>query len=179
MTVRKLMSVCFLLFSTQLFAGEPSMGPIIEDYGPTYPINYRDVALEEDTVYKIVFDTSSAPGDVSAINSNFVSVARFLNMHGRNGVPIENMDIAVVVHGSALKGLMTHDAYDFRYQTENPNLDLLMKLEAVGVKFYACGQSMHFQNIENNEMDDIAQVGLSAMTLLTVLQNKGYAILPW
>lgn len=179
MFVRVSLAVCLTLLSVPLLADEPGMGPIIEDYGPTYPINFRDVPLEEDAVYKIIFDLSSYPGEVTSLNGNLVSVARYLNMHARNGVALENMDIAVVVHGGALKNALSHKAYEARYQTENPNLDLFSKLDAAGVKFYICGQSMRFQGIEKSELASPAKVGLSAMTMLTVLQNKGYALLPW
>ncbi len=179
MTHRILLAIGLIFVAVPLLAEEPSMGPIIEDYGPTYPIDFRDVPLEEDAVYKILFDLSAYPGEVTSLNSNLVSVARYLNMHARNGVALENMDIAVVVHGGAIKNALSHEAYEARYQTENPNLDLFEKLDAAGVKFYICGQSMRFQGVEKSELASPAKVALSAMTMLTVLQNNGYALLPW
>ena len=100
-------------------ADEPSTGPLIEGYGPTYPINDRDVPLREDFVYKAVFDIAQDPVEGS-VNRNFVSVARFLNMHARNGIDAEKMDLTN------------------------------------GIK-----------------------IALSAMTMLTILQSDGYALLPW
>ncbi|NOX69396.1 MAG: DsrE family protein [Gammaproteobacteria bacterium] len=179
MTHRILLAVCLIFIAVASLAEEPGMGPIIKDYGPTYPIDFRDVALEEDAVYKVMFDLSAYPGEVASLNSNLVSVARYLNMHARNGVALENMDIAVVIHGGALKNALSHEAYQARYHADNPNLDLFEKLDAVGVKFYICGQSMRFQGFEKNELAGPAKVALSAMTMLTVLQNNGYALLPW
>ncbi len=172
--------LCFFLTlgSAVLLAEEPSMGPIIEDYGTTYPIDYRDVLLAKDFRYRVVFDAGAYPGEIDSLNPKLVSVARYLNMHGRNGVPLENMDIAVVLHGNALKGALSDAAYESRYQTKNPNRDLLQKLDAAGVKFYACGQSMHFRGFEKKELLSPVKVGLSAMTMLTVLQSDGYALLP-
>ena len=164
--------------ATLVLADEPSMGPVIEDYGPTYPIDDRDVPLAKDYTFRAVFDAGAYPGETDALNSELVSVARFLNMHGRNGVPQENMDIAVVLHGNALKGALSDAAYESRYDTNNPNLDLLQKLDAAGVKFYACGQSMNFRGYEKHELLSPVKVGLSAMTMLTVLQSDGYALLP-
>jgi len=176
---RILLAVCLMLIAVPLLAEEPSMGPAIEGYGPTYPIEFRDVPLEEDAVYRILFDLSAHPGEVTSLNSNLVSVARYLNMHARNGVALENMDIAVVVHGGAIKNALSHEAYQARYQTDNPNLDLFEKLNAAGVAIYICGQSMRFQAVEKSELAGPAKVALSAMTMLTVLQNDGYALLPW
>jgi len=161
-----------------LLADEPMLGPAIEGYGPTYPIEERDVALADNTVYKAVFDLAAYPGEVTALNPRLVSVARLLNMQVRNGTPLENMDLAVVVHGAAVKNLLTNEAYRKRFDANNPNLELLEKLHAAGVDIYVCGQSLAFAQIQKDELASPAQVALSAMTMLIVLQSDGYALLP-
>jgi intracellular sulfur oxidation DsrE/DsrF family protein len=169
--------VAFVLFiCAPLFAGEPSFGPVIEGFGPTYPINDRDVPLEDGFVYKAVFDAAENR-DEKAPNSGLISVARYLNMHARNGVAIEDMNIAVVAHGPALKTLLTDVAYRARYGIQNPNSELLEKLDAAGVDFYVCGQSMTFGGFDKDELVEPAKVALSAMTMLTVLQSDGYGLL--
>ena len=165
-----------LMWSTSTAAGERSFGPVIEGYGPTYPINDRDVALRENFVYKAVFDSAANP-DETKLNTGLVSVARYLNMHARNGVSVDNMDLAVVVHGSALKTLLTDDAYFARYGIDNPNTELVQKLHAAGVSFYLCGQSMMFGGFEKEELLAPVKVALSAMTMMTELQSDGYALL--
>jgi len=162
-----------------VYSDEPSLGPIIEDYGPTYPIDNRDVSLEEGFVYRAAFDAGSYPGEPDALNRTLVSVARFLNMHGRNGVPAEKMELAVVMHGAALKTMLTHEAYRSRYEMDNPNLELVERLSEAGVEFYVCGQSITFGGIAKEELAKPAKLALSAMTALTVLQSKDYALLPW
>jgi hypothetical protein len=37
---------------------------------------------------------------------------------------------------------------------------------------------MTFGGVEKSELASLAEVALSAMTMLTVLQNDGYALLP-
>jgi intracellular sulfur oxidation DsrE/DsrF family protein len=170
-----LVAVCLPL---PLLADEPLLGPAIEGYGPTYPIDDRDVALEKNAVYRAVFDLGASPGKATALNPRLVSVARLLNMHVRNGTPLENMDLAVVVHGAALKNVLTNEAYRERYQADNPNLVLLQKLQAAGVDIYVCGQSMAFGQVKKEELAGQVQVALSAMTMLIVLQADGYALLP-
>jgi len=165
-----------LLAASSLHAAEPSFGPVIEGYGPTYPINDRDVPLEEGFVYKSVFDAADNP-DEKSLNSGLVSVARYLNMHARNGVAVSSMSIAVVAHGPALKTLLSDDAYRTRYGIDNPNFELLAKLDEAGVRFYLCGQSMAFGGFGKDEFIAPARVALSAMTMLTVLQSDGYALL--
>lgn len=178
MRVQFLLLLVFFTCVVQVHADEPSLGPVIKGYGPTYPIDDRDVALQEGAVYRVVFDAASYSDDLSSLNTRLVSVARFLNMHGRNGTPVENMDLAVVLHGTALKTVLNNDAYLARYEVDNPNLELLTRLHNAGVKFYVCGQSMAFGGVEKSELANPAKVALSAMTMLTVLQSEGYALLP-
>lgn len=164
------------LICVQVLAGEPSFGPVIEGYGPTYPIDDRDVALDDGFVYKAVFDAADNP-DEKSLNTGLVSVARYLNMHARNGVAVKNMNIAVVAHGPALKTVLSDDAYRTRYGIDNPNSELLEKLDDAGVSFFVCGQSMAFGGFDKEELVATAKVALSAMTMLTVLQSDGYALL--
>ncbi len=178
MQARLTLLLVLSLLPAALFADEPILGPAIEGYGPTYPINERDVPLEEGVVYRVVFDAAKYSDDLTSLNNRLVSVARFLNMHARNGAPVENMDLAVVLHGAALKTVLNNDAYQARYKVDNPNLELVTKLHAAGVSFYVCGQSMAFGGVAKSELASPAKVALSAMTMLTVLQNKGYALLP-
>lgn len=52
-----------------------------------------------------------------------------------------------------------------------------MKLHDAGVKFYICGQSMAFGGVDKSELASPVKVALSVMTMLTVLQAEGYALL--
>lgn len=170
MLKRTLIVTLAIVLVAEVLADEPSMGPLIEDYGPTYPVDDRDVPLREDFVYKAVFDIAQDPVEGS-VNRNFVSVARFLNMHARNGVSTENMDLAVVVHGPAVKNLLE--------TSDNPNLALIARLREAGVEIYVCGQSMAFGGFARGDLTGGVKIGLSAMTVLTILQSDGYVLLPW
>jgi intracellular sulfur oxidation DsrE/DsrF family protein len=176
--MRACIVLVFLALGPNLvLAEEPMLGPAIEGYGPTYPIDERDVALDEDRTYSAVFDAAAYADGPSAQSTRLVSVARFLNMHARNGTALENMDVAVVVHGAALKTLFNHEAYQRLFGIDNPNLELITRLHDAGVRFYVCGQSMAFGGYPKSNLADPAQLALSAMTMLTVLQNDGYALL--
>ena len=164
-----IIAIAVMLLAPAL-ADEPSLGPVVEGYGPTYPIDDRDVPLREGFVYKAVFDIAEDPAPES-VNRNLVSVARYLNMHARNGVSVEDMDLAIVVHGAAVRNLVVND--------DNPNLELISLLRKAGVDIYVCGQSMAFGGIAKDELASGVQIALSAMTMLTILQSDGYALLPW
>jgi intracellular sulfur oxidation DsrE/DsrF family protein len=176
--LRLLILLSWQVCAAPAMAEDPSLGPVIEGYGPTFAIEDRDVALPDNTAYRVVFDAADYAGAPAGLNSELVSVARFLNMHARNGVEPRKMDIAVVLHGEALKSALSGEAYQARFGSGNPNLDLLTRLHAAGVSFYACGQSMGFRGIGGDELASAVKVALSAMTMLALLQSDGYALLP-
>ena len=173
-----ILSVLVLSLTLEAHADEPTLGPAIEGYGPTFPVDDRDVALEKGATYRAVFDVARYSKDLESVNTKLVSVARFLNMHARNGTAVEDMDLAVVLHGAAVKNVLSHDAYRTRYDSDNPNLELVSRLHDAGVRFFVCGQSMKFGGVGKDELAGQAELALSAMTMLTVLQNDGYALLP-
>jgi intracellular sulfur oxidation DsrE/DsrF family protein len=176
--VRKLIVLSLALYAIPLLAEDAIKGPVIEAYGPTLLVEDRDIPLVEGFDYRVVFDVAAYRGDKNSLNLKLVSVARYLNMHARNGVPVENMTVAVVLHGTALKNALSNSAYASRHGALNPNLDLISKLHEKGVAFYACGQSMGFSGITKSDLAGPVKVVLSSMTMLTVLQSDGYALIP-
>jgi len=158
-------------------AEEFRTGPLIEGYGPVIAVEAKDVPVDTGRRYRLVFDAAAASGE-DALNREFETVARFLNMHALNGVPREQMDLAVVVHGGALMSVLNREAYRHRFGRDNPSLDLVERLADAGVEIYVCGQSMGFRNVEKKELSGAVQLGLSAMTLLATHQSDGYALIP-
>lgn len=173
-----MINILVLLFSCSLSAKQATKGPVFNDYGPVFKIENRDVPLVKDTHYQIVFDVSKASSEPDKLNRRIESVARFINMHAMNGVSLDNMDIAVVLHGKATRDGLNHSAYKQRHKTINPTLDLIEQLSVKGVKFYQCGQSAEFYGIQKSEYIKPVKIALSAMTMLFQLQAEGYQILP-
>jgi intracellular sulfur oxidation DsrE/DsrF family protein len=92
-------------------------------------------------------------------------------------VPKENMNIAVVLHGSATKDVLNNDAYYRFFKNQNPNIELINKLIDADVKIYVCGQT-YTGNAYNKE-DKLPKVrmAISAMTALVMYQTEGYQII--
>jgi len=163
------------MFTTSsVFAQERNKGPIIEDYGDSFFVEDRDVPLLEDHQYQVVFELTNYSTDMTAINRDLDRVARFLNAHAGQGVPRENMDVVVVVHGRTLMSLLNDKAYEEKFGHKNPNLDLVNQLAEAGVDIFACGQSLGFRGWNKSELASPVRVGLSAMTLVNAYQAKGY-----
>jgi intracellular sulfur oxidation DsrE/DsrF family protein len=106
-------------------------------------------------------------------------VARFLNMHARAGVPAEQLQVALVVHGGAGLELLDHRAYRERNAVDNPNALLIEQLQAAGVRIILCGQTAAFRGIDRARLLPGTEVALSAMTAMAVLQEQGYQVNPF
>lgn len=171
---------CLALLPPHLIAkSDIQMGPIIEGYGPTSAISDADIKLPEGFTYKALFDISETNKKHDQYNRKIESVARFLNMHARNGVKLEDMKIAVVLHGAATKDILTDEAYTKRHGQKNPNTELINQLSDKGVEFYLCGQSAAFYDIKKSELSSDVNLALSAMTMAVLLQQDDYQLIPF
>jgi intracellular sulfur oxidation DsrE/DsrF family protein len=178
MISRSALGFSLLVLSFQLAAAEPTTGPVIEGYGASFVIEDSDVPLLEDHVYKVVFEITGYDSDLGAVNRNLDRVARFLNLHAKNGVPPENIQAAVVMHGAALVNALNDESYQTRFERNNPNLDLVQKLAAAGVRFFVCGQSMGMRGFEKSELAEPFEFATSALTMVHQLQYEGYTLQP-
>ncbi len=171
---------CLTLLPPTVFAkSDIKMGPVIEGYGPTSAITDADIKLPEGFIYKALFDISETHKKHDQYNRKIESVARFLNMHARNGVKLEEMKLAVVLHGAATKDVLTNEAYAKRHGHNNPNIDLIKQLSEKGVEFYICGQSAAFYDIKKSELSSDVKLALSAMTMIVLLQQEDYQLIPF
>lgn len=159
-------------------APKPSTGPYVHAGGPAFEVPDRDVPLKEGHKYRVVYELTGYPGEKTEVNRPLSVVARFMNMHGKNGVPLEDLDVAVVVHGETLLALLNDETYEEMFGVKNPSLPLLNDLAEAGVQLYVCGQSLGFRGLDKSALADDVKVGLSAMTLLVTLQADGYTFLP-
>lgn len=178
MTLRLALASLILLAFVPGFAAEPTIGPHVNAGGPAFEVADRDVPLREGHKYRVVFEATDYPGEMTDVNRELTVVGRFMNMHGKNGVPLEDLDVAVVVHGQALFATFNDEAYEEMFGEKNPSLALLRDLIDAGVQVFVCGQSLGFRGLEKSVLADDVKVGLSAMTMLVTLQADGYAFLP-
>lgn len=176
MSIRTLLALALALFSTQALAAEATTGPIIDGYGESFAVPDADVRLPANHDYRVVWEITEFPDGPSAVNRSLNFPARFLNLHGKAGVPVEKMHLAVVVHGAALKNLLKDEVYESEFKMKNPNRDLVEKLLAAGVQLYVCGQSMGFQGRSKSQLLPGVKLAPSAMTMMHLLQDEGYTL---
>jgi intracellular sulfur oxidation DsrE/DsrF family protein len=138
----------------------------------TDPTEIPDPKME----YKLLFELTSAnPDSVSKeLNYGLVEVARRINLHVASGIPINKIIPVIVVHAGALHAISTNEHYKEKYKLDNPNLKLISDLKNLGARFIACGQAMAFHNIKKEDLLPDVKVSLTAQTVLSSYQLKGF-----
>ena len=177
-TSKIIFCISILLIAYTVKADKAQRTPVFTKYGPVFAVKDRDISLPKDVIYKAVFDVATTSDSPENYSRRIESAARFINMHVLNGVPLENIQLAMVFHGKATKDALTNKAYQKKYQLDNPNSELIELLHNKGVKFYICGQSAAFLGYSKDQLIKPVKLALSAMTQLVVLQRDGYALLP-
>ncbi|HEV8081774.1 MAG TPA: DsrE family protein [Chitinophagaceae bacterium] len=174
--VSKAKSKAFKDSLEKLFASK-AIYPLIKasKWSGVIPVNNADEKPDINQQYKLLMEVTTGIGDsAKEINEAIAEVGRLLNIHIAAGIPQNNINIIVIAHGPALKSFYTNTAYKEKFKVDNPNIILFNELLAAGVKFIACGQAMAFQNINKDQLLPWVKIALSAQTVLTNYQLKGY-----
>ncbi|MFS4491755.1 DsrE family protein [Maribacter sp. 2308TA10-17] len=166
-----------LLSQTSLTAQTKETGPIIKDYGKVWAIDNPDFKVDPSKEYKAVFDIMNSPENHESVNATIETAARFLNMHAQSGIPAENLKVALVVHNKASKDVITSEAYQKKYGTDNPNQELIKALMDAGGQIIFCGQSSLSRGFPREDLIEGVQLSLSAMTALIQLQDEDFRLI--
>ena len=154
-------------------------GPLIHNFGQHVDLPNAAFKTNTDMVYKVVFEIFQALGDPTGPHMRLETAARFVNLHAHAGVPPENIQLAIVLHGGGTQTALTNEAYRKRHNVDNPNLPILNALSDVGVNIYLCEQSRIFSGTGADEVAAPVKSALSAMTVIVNLQEDGYQFLTY
>lgn len=160
----------------------PTTGPVIMSGGAAFDVPTVSFPTPPAThEYKIVYvvNRGTAENATTETNEQLNTVARFLNLHVRSGVPRERIHLAAVVHGSGFKDLLTDEEHMKRYGVKNPSGTFVRELLGAGVQLILCGQTASGRAITQDQLIPGAQIALSAMTALNALYAQGYQLNPW
>ncbi|MDC6351421.1 DsrE family protein [Zeaxanthinibacter sp. PT1] len=173
-----LLLILALLFMVPMTnAQQAKAGPVIKNYGKVYPIANPGFNTNTSLDFNVVFDVTASPENKEELNKSIETAARFLNMHAQAGVPVSQLSVAMVVHGSATLNMIDNKAYEKRYGIPNPNEPLIRELLNHGVQIIQCGQSINGRGVAREELIPGVQLALSAMTALIQLQGDGYRLI--
>jgi intracellular sulfur oxidation DsrE/DsrF family protein len=153
-------------------------GPVLPDVGPIAPVA-SDLPIPKGTKFKIAFDVR-ARADAGKLSRQIETAARTLNMHVAAGVPKEDVQIVVIVHGPAGFDLLKPEVYAARNEGKaNGSADAVKKLLDAGVEFYLCGQSAMGLKIAKADLIPGVKMSLSAITAHALYQQRGYTLNPF
>jgi intracellular sulfur oxidation DsrE/DsrF family protein len=177
MPLKALVAVFTIGLFANAMSAEFKKGPVFSEFGPHADVRHA-LTLSESSEFRVAFDVAKQ-GNPGAINKKFESLARFINMHVANGVPKENIQLALVVHGKAIWDLTKDDVFHTKHDRHNANLPLLKQLMDNGVRITVCGQSAAYYQISPDMLAKGVNMSLSAMTEHALLQQQGYTLNPF
>lgn len=181
MKIRTYLSALTILggLTTMANAGPEAFhpGPVFENYGNIADVEVT-MPIPEGTEFRVSFDIVDRSED-GEVNRSLVSAARFINMHVAAGIPVEDLHLAMVIHGSATHDVTLDSHYEALFGTHNANAELIEALTGVGVRIIVCGQSAAFNDVGNADLLPNVEMALSAMTAHALLQQDGYTINPF
>ncbi|NNE05283.1 MAG: DsrE family protein [Xanthomonadales bacterium] len=183
------MNKAILVFMTSVASGlvlpaasgaePPSTGPVIEHYGPVFSVPEGSYNLVPGTQYKVSMDVGSASHQAGQPNRSIESMARFLNMHARNGINPGDLEIAIVIHGQSARAALHREAHARIIGQTNPSASLLEALAGKGVRFYLCGQTAAHYGYTSEDLLPEVTMAVSAMTVHVRLQSEGFTLIPF
>ena len=125
--------------------------------------------------YKLLFELVNFDNDnPSKLDASIVEVARIINLHVASGIPLEKISPVIVVHAGSLNAFTTNEFYNGKFKMDNPNMKLIGELEKLGAKFISCAQAMFFFEVDKEALLPMFKVSLTAQTILSSYQMKGY-----
>jgi intracellular sulfur oxidation DsrE/DsrF family protein len=157
----------------------PGSGPAVPGYGATHTAGNAAERPDPKLRYRVVFSISKAAAKPEQVNPSLDKVARYLNLLAEGGVRPQAGDVVAVLHGPATAAATTDAAYAGRTgSAANPNGRLIETLRAAGVTVSVCSQALHGQGIKSGDLQDGIRIDVSAMTTITNLQLRGFALVP-
>ncbi len=153
-------------------------GSVIPEYGTGASIE-SDQPIPEGTEFKVRFDVAKQ-AEAGELNRNLVTAARFLNMHVEAGVPLKDIDLAIVIHGGATHDVTGVEHYGVATEdATNANAGLIEALTEQGVRIYVCGQSAAYHGVSKADLLPGVGMSLSALTAHALLADEGYELNPF
>jgi len=148
-------------------------GPVFTDFGAHAPVQ-QSTPVSADSSFKIAYDVAKK-ATAGQRNRHMESAARFINMQAAAGVKPANIQLAVVVHGQAVKDLIK----PAEGAEMTPQMNMISQMLSHGVRFYVCGQSAAYYQVNNEDLLSGVNMSLSAMTAHAQLQQQGYTLNPF
>ena len=141
------------------------------------PVPVIEEKQDPNLQYKLMFTISGMEKDKPYnINEQLAEVARTINLHAAVGIPQSHVHAVVIVFRQGLNALLKDDVYKEKFNTPNPNIQVIEELQNAGVTFISCGQSMYKTGIKKELILPTVKVSLSARTAMSFYNSMGYGM---
>lgn len=173
-------AVVLCLVPAATFAADTSFWqtPTIVGAGKIHPLPQAAYQPDPTATYKVVFSLTRAAEKPDEVNPGIEHVARAVNLYHAAGVPLDHLKFVAIAAGAATAIALDDAAYRQQFGVPNPNLPAIAQLRKAGVDVAVCGQAMAEHHYDYAWKDARVTLALSALTTVTELENKGYALLP-
>lgn len=152
--------------------------PTIHGAGKIHPMPQAAYQPDPSATYKVVFSLSHAGDKPTDVSPSLEHVARAVNLYVNAGVSLDHLKFVAVAAGAATPIVLNDAQYKKKYGVANPNLGLIEQLRKAGVDVAVCSQAVAEHHFQYDWVDKHVTLALSALTTVTVLENKGYALMP-
>lgn len=167
-----------MLFAASDPTGDPEFRhPLVKGHGGVVAL--PDAAEPPRKGSRVLLDVTSDERKGKVLKG-LDRAAVIANLYEQDGVgPLSGMKLAVVIHGSATKAVLTDEAYARQVnEKHNPNLELIHQLKQAGVEVYVCGQALARQKYRLDEVSSDATIAVSAATVHINKQMDRYVLVP-
>ena len=160
-------------------AAQQQAGPIINGGGKHAPVPNVTFEAPRGPAYKVVWNIQVGSAKPGEANDAFNVPARFVNQGAVLGMARENVEVAVVVHGTAGEELLDDVEYRARKGVDNPNIALLEEMSRAGIRIILCGQTAANRKMPREHVLPFVKVAPSAAWAFATLTRQGYTVNPF
>lgn len=152
---------------------------VVASAGKIHPVPPNAVFMpDRAATYKVVFALTHPGDDPAKVSPALERVARTVNLYASAGVPLGHLKFVAIAYGPATAMVLDDAHYQQLYHVNNPNLPVIRELRKDGIEVVVCGQAVMEHHYRFEWVDPAVPVALSALTTITELQQKGYALMP-
>jgi intracellular sulfur oxidation DsrE/DsrF family protein len=177
--MRRLIVPTALLIVAATAAGAQQTGPIITKGGSHSPVPNATFGVPTDLTYKMSWNINTASPKPAEMNTAYDIPARFLNQTAVIGVPRSNVQVAIVIHGSAGEEMLSNAEYRARKGVDNPNIAVLEEMAKAGVRIILCGQTVASRKMPRDQILPFVLIAPSAALAHAVLGQEGFRVNPF
>ncbi|HEV2681914.1 MAG TPA: DsrE family protein [Rhodanobacter sp.] len=152
--------------------------PTIAGAGRIHALPQAAYQPDRNASYKVVFGLTKAGDKPTEVSPSLDRVARTVNLYVSAGVPLDHLKFVAIAYGPATPIALNDEQYRKKYGVANPNLPVIVQLRKAGVDVAVCGQAVAEHDFQYDWIDSHVTLALSALTTISELQQKGYALLP-